>query len=42
MNEVVCHNSPLESEADTNPPLEEGDVIKIDLGVHVDGSQLPL
>jgi len=37
VNECVCHNSPLESEAAQHPPLEEGDVVKIDLGVHIDG-----
>lgn len=34
VNEYVCHYSPLESESRT---LEEGDIIKIDLGVHIDG-----
>lgn len=37
VNECVCHNSPIESEGDQHPPLQEGDVVKIDLGVHVDG-----
>jgi curved DNA binding protein len=37
VNEVVCHNSPLQSEADQQPALKDGDVVKIDLGVHVDG-----
>mmetsp|Transcript_952 Transcript_952/g.1185 ORF Transcript_952/g.1185 Transcript_952/m.1185 type:complete len:404 (-) Transcript_952:578-1789(-) len=35
VNECVCHNSPLESEE--QPPLEAGDMIKIDLGCHIDG-----
>ena len=34
VNEYVCHYSPLESESRT---LQEGDIIKIDLGVHIDG-----
>lgn len=38
VNEFVCHCSPLESEAeDTYPPLKEGDMVKIDMGVHIDG-----
>ena len=35
VNECVCHNSPLNSEA--QEPLKEGDLVKIDLGVHIDG-----
>lgn len=35
INNVVCHFSPLASESDT--VLEDGNVVKIDLGVHVDG-----
>ena len=34
VNECVCHNSPLPAESDT---LKDGDVVKIDLGAHVDG-----
>jgi len=34
VNEVVGHYSPLPSE---NTTLKEGDVAKIDLGVHIDG-----
>lgn len=35
LNEVVCHNCPLESDA---PQLiKAGDLVKIDLGVHIDG-----
>lgn len=34
VNEVVCHMSPLPSESEV---LAEGDLIKIDLGVHIDG-----
>lgn len=37
VNETVCHCSPLESETDLFPVLENGDMIKIDLGVHIDG-----
>jgi curved DNA binding protein len=37
-NEFVCHCSPLESEAeDTYPALQENDMVKIDMGVHIDG-----
>ena len=36
VNECVCHCSPLESD-DTYPVLAENDMVKIDLGVHVDG-----
>ena len=36
VNECVCHCSPLESD-DTYPVLGENDMVKIDLGVHVDG-----
>lgn len=34
VNEVVCHYSPLAAESTT---LAEGDIVKIDLGCHVDG-----
>jgi hypothetical protein len=36
VNEVVCHNCPLSSD----PPqaLKDGDLVKIDTGVHVDGA----
>lgn len=38
VNEFVCHCSPLESEPeDTFPPLKENDMVKIDMGVHIDG-----
>jgi curved DNA binding protein len=36
VNECVCHCSPLESDTLT-PLLAEGDLVKIDLGAHVDG-----
>lgn len=35
INNVICHFSPLLSESDTL--LKDSDVVKIDLGVHVDG-----
>lgn len=35
VNECVCHSSPLESEL--VPPLALGDLVKIDMGAHVDG-----
>lgn len=35
VNEVVCNHSPLSSEE--LPPLASGDVVKIDLGCHIDG-----
>lgn len=35
VNECVCHNSPLVSE--DSAVLADGDMVKIDLGVHVDG-----
>jgi len=34
VNEVVCHNSPLDSESTA---LNAGDWVKIDLGCHIDG-----
>ncbi len=36
VNEVVCHFCPLESDQ-TQTVLAEGDYVKIDFGVHVDG-----
>lgn len=35
VNEIVCNHSPLSSEE--LPPLDNGDVVKIDLGCHIDG-----
>ncbi|KXJ17367.1 Proliferation-associated protein 2G4 [Exaiptasia diaphana] len=35
VNNCVCHFSPLESEPDIT--LNDGDLVKIDLGVHIDG-----
>ncbi|KAG5177466.1 peptidase M24, structural domain-containing protein [Tribonema minus] len=37
VNECVCNNSPLESEAEQQPPLADGDLVKIELGCHVAG-----
>jgi len=35
VNQAICHFSPLVSEADQT--LEEGDMVKIDMGAHIDG-----
>lgn len=35
VNDVVCNHSPLPSEE--RPPLKEGDIVKMDLGCHIDG-----
>jgi len=35
INNTVCHHSPLKSDSDVI--LKDGDLVKIDLGVHVDG-----
>ncbi|XP_067096616.1 proliferation-associated protein 2G4-like isoform X1 [Osmerus mordax] len=35
VNNCVCHHSPLKSDPDVT--LKNGDLVKIDLGVHVDG-----
>jgi len=35
VNNVICHYSPLVSEPDT--VLAEGDMVKLDLGAHIDG-----
>ncbi|KAA8591064.1 hypothetical protein FQN60_002007 [Etheostoma spectabile] len=35
VNNCVCHHSPLRSDSDVI--LKDGDMVKIDLGVHVDG-----
>lgn len=35
VNNVVCHHSPFEAEGSTT--LANGDVVKIDLGAHIDG-----
>jgi len=37
VNEVVCHFSPMQQDAETAAPLKAGDMVKIDLGVHIDG-----
>ncbi len=34
-NHCICHYSPLASEPDST--LSEGDLVKIDLGAHIDG-----
>lgn len=35
INNCICHFSPLRSEADIK--LADGDLVKIDLGAHIDG-----
>ena len=35
VNNVICHYSPLISEPDT--VLADGDMVKFDLGAHIDG-----
>ena len=35
MNNIVCHYSPLEADPDTR--LTEGDLVKVELGAHIDG-----
>lgn len=35
VNDVICNHSPLSSEE--LPPLKAGDIVKIDLGCHIDG-----
>ena len=35
VNNCICHYSPLNSEPDTT--LQIGDMVKIDLGAHIDG-----
>merc|ERR1719295_466257 len=35
LNNCICHFSPLKSDADIT--IKEGDVVKIDLGAHIDG-----
>lgn len=37
VNEIVCNCSPLDSEDEFHAPLKVGDVVKIDLGCHIDG-----
>mmetsp|Transcript_18272 Transcript_18272/g.33958 ORF Transcript_18272/g.33958 Transcript_18272/m.33958 type:complete len:413 (+) Transcript_18272:38-1276(+) len=37
VNERICNFSPLKSESDSAPPLSASDVVKIDLGCHIDG-----
>jgi curved DNA binding protein len=35
VNNIICHNSPLKSDAVV--ALKTGDLVKVDLGVHIDG-----
>jgi len=37
VNEIVCHFSPLASESNASPVFKAGDMVKVDLGVHIDG-----
>ncbi len=37
LNHIVCHNCPLNTESASQETLKDGDIVKIDLGVHVDG-----
>jgi len=37
VNELICHVSPLDSSAQEFPPLNNGDLVRIDLGCHIDG-----
>jgi curved DNA binding protein len=39
INHCICHNSPIASDADII--VEAGDLVKIDLGVHIDGYIAP-
>jgi curved DNA binding protein len=37
VNQFVCHFSPLESDPESQMVLKEGDVVRVELGAHVDG-----
>ncbi|KAL9646846.1 hypothetical protein ABK040_013706 [Willaertia magna] len=37
VNEIVCHCSPIPNTTEGNVTLKENDVVRVDLGVHVDG-----
>ncbi|OLY85002.1 Proliferation-associated protein 2G4 [Smittium mucronatum] len=37
VNDIACHFSPLESDAEAVKPLSKGDVVKVQLGAHFDG-----
>lgn len=37
VNELICHVSPLDSSAQEFLPLNNGDLVRIDLGCHIDG-----
>ncbi|KAJ3062835.1 hypothetical protein HDU99_005086, partial [Rhizoclosmatium hyalinum] len=36
-NNVICHLAPIAQDAATVPDLKDGDAIRIELGVHIDG-----
>jgi methionine aminopeptidase len=37
VNHIICHFSPLPSDADSSEVLKNGDVVKIQLGAQIDG-----
>jgi len=37
VNDVVCNHSPLPIPTEERPPLKAGDIVKMDLGCHIDG-----
>ncbi|XP_064644311.1 proliferation-associated protein 2G4-like isoform X2 [Lineus longissimus] len=37
VNNCICHFTPIPSEPDSNTTLADGDLVKIDLGAHIDG-----
>ena len=37
MNQIVCHLSPLKSDPEASLVLKDGDVVRVELGAHVDG-----
>ncbi|KAL7543924.1 hypothetical protein ACHAXR_013370 [Thalassiosira sp. AJA248-18] len=37
VNDVICNHSPLGSEELVSEPLKAGDIVKLDLGCHIDG-----
>ena len=37
INDCVCHNCPMKDDESATEAVQDGDMVKIDLGVHVDG-----
>ncbi|KXN70932.1 proliferation-associated protein 1 [Conidiobolus coronatus NRRL 28638] len=37
VNNIACHFSPLESDPESNTALAKGDLVKVQLGTHIDG-----